>query len=90
MRGWFILGAILGWLFSIPAWAQQAPPDPQRRQKEMQYTQIEYQRCRSDLFEIWEKGDVAEKRAKDLEEEVRKLTEELATLRGKADAKPSN
>jgi hypothetical protein len=91
---WVVGGVALGLMMSLPVWAQQAPPETGKQLatalKAQQYTQIEYQRCRSDLLDLWLKGDAAEQRAKDLEEEVRKLTEELATLRGKADAKPSN
>ena len=76
--------------------AQQptAVPDPQmqaqQQQKSMQYLRIEYERCRQDLTEIWVKGDLAEQRVKGLEAEVQKLTNELATLKGNAGAKPAN
>jgi hypothetical protein len=76
------------------ALAQPAPeaPSPQltQQQKSAYYTQIEYQRCRGDVIELLSKTEGIEKRARELEAEVAKLTEELATLRGKADAKPAN
>ena len=95
IRRAFLLGAFLGWTFTLPAWAQQPPvpqSDPQvRQQKSIYYTQIEYQRCRSDVVELLEKSDGTEKRVKDLEEEVRKLTDELMTVRAKVGEKaPAN
>jgi hypothetical protein len=91
---WLVGGVVLGLLVSLPVWAQQAPPETGKQLatalKAQQYTQIEYQRCRSDLLELWVKGDAAEQRAKELEDEVRKLTEELTTLKGKPSEKPSN
>ena len=82
---WWSLGVVLLGLGTVPVWGQQAPPAPQapseRRQKDLQYTQMEYQRCRADLLELWVKGEVFEQRAKELDEALRKATEELTTLR---------
>lgn len=74
-----------GWLPSL--WAQPAAPDPQavvaQQQKSLQYLRIEYERCRTDVVDIWTRNDTAEKRARELEEELRKAQEELTTLRSK-------
>ena len=71
-----------------------AVPDPQmqaqQQQKSIQYSRIEYERCRQDLTEIWAKGEVAEQRAKALEADLQKLTAELGTLKARAHDKPAN
>jgi len=94
-RWWPCLGLALAFAVTPPLWAQQpAPPTPQQlaaqEKKAYQYLRIEYERCRNDVSDIWVKGDAMEQRAKDLEEEVRKLTDELTELRGKASEKPAN
>jgi hypothetical protein len=90
IAGIVLLLCTLPWL----AVSQPAPeaPSPQltQQQKSSYYTQIEYQRCRQDVIELLTKTDAIEKRARELEADVAKMTEELATLRGKADAKPAN
>jgi dynactin complex subunit len=104
-RPWFVWGFVLTWWlvwacvltlpFVVSLWAQDvpsAPPDRQaQQQKSAYYTQIEYQRCRSDIVELLVKAEPLEKRIKELEDEVRKLTEDLTTLRSTPhEAKPAN
>lgn len=93
-RPWFVVGVLVTWVALGSLGAQPVKPDPKaeqdRQQKAAYYTQIEYQRCRSDVLELLAKGDAAEQRVKELEEDVRKLTDELTALRGAAHAKPAN
>jgi phosphohistidine phosphatase SixA len=93
-RGWFILGALLVWMCTPPLRAQQTPEGLQaqllQQQKAAYYAQVEYQRCRSDVIELLAKSEPIEQRAKALEAEVQKLTEELTAVKGKLSEKPSN
>jgi predicted nucleic acid-binding Zn-ribbon protein len=93
-RPWFVLGFLVTWTLSGSLWAQDSVSDGARQaqqQKAAYYTQVEYQRCRSDIVELLVKAEPLEKRIKELEDEVRKLTEELTTLRSAShEAKPAN
>jgi septal ring factor EnvC (AmiA/AmiB activator) len=97
-RRWFVGGMVLGLVLSLPVWAQQPAPTPvppsqlqaQQQQKSNQYLRIEYERCRSDIAEIWARSDAAEQRVRDLEADVAKLTEELTAVKGKLSEKPAN
>ena len=93
-RRWMVWSVVLPVALSGSLWAQDSAPDQTRvaqQQRLQQYTQVEYQRCRNDLAELWVKGDMAEQRVKELEETVRKLTEELIALRSAShEAKPAN
>jgi uncharacterized small protein (DUF1192 family) len=92
-RPWFVLGLLLTWTLVLPLRAQQVPPDGQKQaqqQKSAYYTQIEYQRCRSDIIELLVKAEPLEQRIKDLEAEVQRLTDDLKAARTGSDAKPAN
>ena len=94
-RRWVVLGVLGTSALSAPLWAQDVPSVPLERQlrqeKTAYYAQIEYQRCRSDIVELLVKAEPLEKRIKELEDEVRKLTEDLTALRSAShEAKPAN
>src|SRR5262245_8376913 len=83
----FALGALAACLMLHPGvQAQQTPPEPQsqvqlRQDKSAYYTQIEYQRCRSDIVELLAKAEPLEKRIRELEDENRKMREELDAVK---------
>ena len=88
----FGLGVLVGCLMLHPGVrAQQALPEsPLERQlrqdKSAYYTQIEYQRCRSDIIELLAKAEPLEKRLKEVEDENRKLREELDAVKAQKPA----
>ena len=90
----FALVPVLGVSLCLSAWAQPVTADPQalllQQQKAAYYTQVEYQRCRSDAVELLVKAEGLEHRVKGLEADVQKLTSELDTLRARANAKPAH
>ena len=93
-RPWFVVGVLVTWGAFGSLGAQPVKPDSKaeqdRQQKSAYYTQIEYQRCRSDVLELLAKGDATEQRVVELEAEVRKLTDELTQARENSSAKPAN
>jgi len=88
----FALGALaVGLLVHPGVQAQQVPSDPQaqaqlRQDKSAYYTQIEYQRCRSDIIELLAKAEPLEKRIRELEDENRKMREELDAVKNQKPA----
>ena len=98
LRRWYAIHVVwTAFVLLASSWAlgQQASPSPTveytpAMQKSNQYLQIEYQRCRQDLIEIWQKVDAAEKRAAELTDQVQKLTEALQAVKEKESAKPAN
>jgi septal ring factor EnvC (AmiA/AmiB activator) len=91
--GGSLVCAALSWAqpATSPVPPEQPPQQVLQQQKLQQYLRIEYERCRQDLAEIWVKGDAVEQRAKELEEELRKVTDELMVLKEKRSAtQPQN
>ena len=91
----FALGALVWGLSLLPVQAQQAIPESQldrqlRQDKSAYYTQIEYQRCRSDIVELLAKAEPLEKRIKELEEQLTKFREERDALKAEKSPRETN
>ena len=91
----FALGALVWGLSLLPVQAQQTVPESQldrqlRQDKSAYYTQIEYQRCRSDIVELLAKAEPLEKRIRELEEQLTKLREERDALKAEKSPQESN
>jgi septal ring factor EnvC (AmiA/AmiB activator) len=92
-RPWFVVGLLLTWPLVVPLPAQHATDLPTQRvqqQKSAYYTQVEYQRCRSDIIELLVKAEPLEARIKELEAEVQKLTDALRAVKEGSSAPPTN